>query len=140
MHQQQTFDDLNINPDMIKAVDTLLNGDSYMVSKPVRAGVTTSLIIAAEKKHKTMLYLAPTNKIIMETVVNAAKMANIENLSIRVPANKECSQLQKEISNNKILQQLPLSLPNCSKCNNLIECRVKDILYHPEAHLKLSPT
>ena len=83
--RQQTIEDYLYNPDIIKAAGKLLGSGSYAVSKPVRAGFTTSAILAAQKAGLTVLFLAPTNAIIKDTVGKVAR----KDSSVRVPANIE---------------------------------------------------
>ena len=128
--RQQTLDDLSLNQNIIKAAGELLKSGSYAVSKPVRAGFTTSAIIAAQRAGIPVLYLAPTNAIIMDTVKKVAEQEN----SVRVPANSECPLLRKEIKEHPLLGFLPLPLPDCDKCT-IPGCRIMEILAHDKPGL-----
>lgn len=93
-----------------------------MVSKPIRAGMTTSTIMACERRGWPVLALAPTRRILQETVANAASKA------VRIPGNSECPLIEPDLKKNPILRQLPLTLPNCQKCRESEWCDVLAIL------------
>ena len=57
--RQQTLEDCFYNQDIIKAVSELLESGSYAVSKPVRAGFTTSAIIAAQRAGRLVISNRP---------------------------------------------------------------------------------
>jgi len=132
MKRQTTFTDLSIREDVVNAAGALL-GNDVVVSKPVRAGVTTSLIIAAARGNLKVVYVAPTNRIIKETVKNAADLAGTK--PIRIPANTECPKVKDNIAKCEILGQLPMMLPNCDKCDNLPGCQVKAIMHEENPNL-----
>lgn len=119
-------DEPKYNPDIIKAAEKILHSD-YAISKPVRAGFTTSVIIAAHRAHIPILYLAPTNKIIKDTVKKAAEQGEC----IRVPANRECRRLQEQIKEFPFLKNLPLPLPDCDECPFAEDCDLLDIEKEP---------
>jgi len=121
---QQTLEDCFYNQDIIKAVGELLKSGSYAVSKPVRAGFTTSAIIAAQRAGIPVLFLAPTNAILKDTVKKVAKV----DASVRIPANIECQILQEKAKNHPLLRSVPLVLPDCRDCPYKATCTVIDIL------------
>lgn len=121
---QQTLEDCFYNKEIIKAVGELLESGSYAVSKPVRAGFTTSAIIAAQRAGISVLFLAPTNAILKETVKKVAKV----DASVRIPANIECQILQEKARNHPLLRSVPLVLPDCRDCPYKASCTVIDIL------------
>lgn len=122
--RQQTIEDYLYNPDIIKAVGKLLGSGSYAVSKPVRAGFTTSAILAAQKAGLTVLFLAPTNAIIKDTVGKVAR----KDSSVRVPANIECQILKEKAAIHPLLRYVPLPLPDCHECPHRPSCTVLDII------------
>lgn len=122
--RQQTLEDCFYNQDIIKAVGELLESGSYAVSKPVRAGFTTSAIIAAQRAGIPVLFLAPTNAILKDTVKKVAKV----DASVRIPANIECQILQEKAKNHPLLRSVPLVLPDCRDCPYKATCTVIDIL------------
>lgn len=63
--------------------DILLGGDSVVIKKATRAGVTTSLIAMTKLVAKKMLVVTPTNRIGEKTIPNALKIAK-ESLGIDV--------------------------------------------------------
>lgn len=97
------------------------------VSKPVRGGFTTSAVYAAEEMGKRLLCIAPTTRILKETV-GAASGGE----AVRVPGNVECLLLTEEIREFPILADLPLSLPDCSKCPGYDGCAITEILRRPD--------
>lgn len=122
--RQQTIEDYLYNPDIIKAVGKLLGSGSYAVSKPVRAGFTTSAILAAQRAGLTVLFLAPTNAIIKDTVGKVAR----KDSSVRVPANIECQILKEKAAIHPLLRYVPLPLPDCQDCPHRPSCTVLDII------------
>jgi hypothetical protein len=122
--RQQTLDDLSLNQEIIKAAGELLKSGSYAVSKPVRAGFTTSAIIAAQRAGVPILLLDPTNAILKDTVKKAAK----EEISVRVPANIECQILKEKARVHPLLNCVPMPLPDCHECPYMETCTVLDVL------------
>ena len=122
--RQQTIEDYLYNPDIIKAAGKLLGSGSYAVSKPVRAGFTTSAILAAQRAGLTVLFLAPTNAIIKDTVGKVAR----KDSSVRVPANIECQILKEKAAIHPLLRYVPLPLPDCQDCPHRPSCTVLDII------------
>jgi hypothetical protein len=111
---------------LIQAASQILELGSCAVSKPIRAGFTTSCIFACEQKGLKLLVVAPTSRILKETVSNAS----ID--PIRIPANNECPALKEEIKVYPILKQLPAFLPDCTKCRAKTWCEVRQILREDE--------
>ena len=106
--------------DVMKVIQN--NPQGSVVSKPVRYGFTTSAILAADALDKCILIVAPTNKIIKETVFNANGAA------IRICGNAECMRLAEELEDNPILKSLPVMLPNCYKCKLYKNCKLVDLV------------
>jgi hypothetical protein len=119
---QTKLHDLSRDERLVLAASALIGKGSCAVAKPVRAGFTTSAIMACEEKGWRLLVLAPTNRILKETVSKASGTA------IRVPGNNECHQLQAAIIKNPVLKQLPLPLPDCDKCTLSKRCPVLEII------------
>jgi hypothetical protein len=107
---------------LIGAVKAIIEQGSCAVAKPVRAGFTTSCIHACKERNERLLILAPTGRILKETVSNASPG------NIRIPGNVECPMIQESISDNPTLGKLPLFLPNCDECNDSEWCDVRAIL------------
>jgi hypothetical protein len=107
---------------LIDAVKAIIDQGSCTVAKPVRAGFTTSCIHACKERNERLLILAPTSRILSETVSNASPG------NIRIPGNVECPMIQESVRSNPILGQLPLFLPNCDECNASEWCDVREIL------------
>lgn len=102
-------------------------GGAVAVSKTIRAGFTTSSVYAVEEMGKRLLCIQPTTRIIKETV-GAASGGD----AVRVPGNGECLLLSEEIEECPILADLPLSLPDCSKCPGYDGCAITEILRRPD--------
>jgi hypothetical protein len=119
---QTRLSDLTYDQRLVKAAEDIIESGSCTVAKPVRAGFTTSAILACEKNGWHLLVLAPTNRILKETVSKASGTA------IRVPGNSECQKLQQEISDNPVLKQLPLPLPECDLCELRNRCKLLEII------------
>jgi hypothetical protein len=92
------------------------------VAKPVRAGFTTSCIHACKERNERLLILAPTGRILKETVSSASPG------NIRIPGNIECPFIQESVRDNQVLAKLPLFLPDCDQCNASEWCDVREIL------------
>jgi hypothetical protein len=120
--RQARLSDLANDPRLIQAAEQIIAQGSCMVSKPVRAGMTTSTILACERKGLSVLVLAPTRRILLETVANAA--CNV----VRIPGNAECPLVEPDLQKNLILRQLPIPLPKCEECEGAAWCEVLAIL------------
>jgi len=96
------------------------------VSKPVRGGFTTSIVIAARTMNKSVVCISPTRRILNETVDFAAS-----GNAVRVPGNVECRILEQEIEEYPILADLPNTLPDCKTCEYFDSCPVTEILRVP---------
>lgn len=120
--RQGRLRDLSCNQQLVKAAEEIIESGSCAVSKPIRAGMTTSTVLACERRGWLLLMLAPTRRILQETVTKAASNA------VRIPGNSECPLIEPDLRKNPILRQLPLTLPNCQKCNESGWCEVLEIL------------
>jgi hypothetical protein len=108
---------------LIRTAHDIIEKGSCAVSKPIRAGFTSSAIMACEMNGRRTLVLEPTGRILKETMLKATG-----NRAIRVPGNQECPMNQKEIQDYPILAQIPLGLEDCSACPALSYCPVLEIL------------
>lgn len=120
--RQQKLTDLSFDQRLIKAAEDIIKSGSRAVSKPIRAGMTTSTVMACERHGWPLLVLAPTRRILQETVAKASSEA------VRIPGNSECPLIEPDLKKNPILRQLPLTLPDCQKCNESRWCEVLAIL------------
>ena len=128
--RQARLNDLACDQRLINAADAIIEQGSCAVSKPVRAGMTTSTIMACERRGQRVLALAPTRRILQETVGNAAA-----GQAVRIPGNSECPLIEPDLKKNPILRQLPLTLPNCQKCSESDWCEVLAILRAKDPHV-----
>jgi hypothetical protein len=101
----------------------ILEAGDAILYKPTRAGFTTSAVYAALDIKKRTLFVAPTNRILKETIC-AAGMGN----SVQVLPNCFCLRLRDRIMEDRFLSQLPLLLPKCDECDELKRCPVTKIL------------
>ena len=101
----------------------IINGGSCKVHKATRSGFSTSAVLAAGGAGRKILFIAPTNRIIDETVHNAS-LGNF----VKVAPNFACLKLEDIIRIDKFLSKLPLPLPDCKECGNLGTCPVTEIL------------
>ncbi len=108
---------------LIRVAYDIIEKGSCAVSKPIRAGFTSSAIMACEMNGRRILVLEPTGRILKETMLKATG-----NKAVRVPGNQECPMNQKEIQDYPILTQIPLGLEDCSACPALSYCPVLEIL------------
>ena len=120
--RQQRLTDLSCDQRLVRAAEEIIGSGSCAVCKPIRAGMTTSTVLACERRGWTLLALAPTRRILTETVSKASSNA------VRIPGNSECPLIEPDLKKNPILRQLPLTLPNCHKCNASDWCEVLAIL------------
>ena len=125
---QSKLNKFGIDERLVQEVNKIIEAGSSIVSKPVRAGFTTSVIYACEQESKKLLILAPTKRILRETVSGAAS----EGLII-IPGNSECPEIMIQTREHPILKQLPISLPNCKKCKAFEKCHVTDIVRRDDA-------
>ena len=61
---KERLTDLSCNKDLVRAAEKIIESGSCAVSKPIRAGMTTSTVIACERRGRTLLALAPTRRIL----------------------------------------------------------------------------
>lgn len=120
--RQERLTDLSRNKDRVRAAEEIIESGDCAVSKPIRAGMTTSAVMACERRGWPLLALAPTRRILQETIAKASSGA------VRIPGNSECPLIEPDLKKNPILRQLPLTLPNCQKCNESGWCEVLAIL------------
>lgn len=109
------------------AILEAVGSGAVAVSKPIRAGLTTSSVLAAREMGKRIICIAPTTRILNETVARASG-----GRAVRVPGNHECPILAEEIAEFPILKDLPLSLPDCEKCPGNGGCAITEILRRPD--------
>jgi hypothetical protein len=120
--RQERLTDLSCDQRLVHAAEEIIETGSCAVSKPIRAGMTTSAVMACEKRGWRLLAMAPTRRILKETVSKASSNA------VRIPGNSECPLIKEDLKKNPILAQLPLTLPNCENCNASKWCEVRAIL------------
>ncbi len=120
--RQGKLTDFSCDQRLVRAAEEIIESGSCAVSKPIRAGMTTSTVMACERRGWTLLALAPTRRILQETVAKASSNA------VRIPGNSECPLIELDLKKNPILRQLPLTLPNCQKCSASEWCDVLAIL------------
>ena len=120
--RQERLSDLSCDQRLVRAAEAIIESGSCAVSKPIRAGMTTSTVMACERRGWPLLALAPTRRILTETVSKASSNA------VRIPGNSECSLIEPDVRKTPILAQLPLTLPDCEKCQENDECEVRAIL------------
>ena len=120
--RQERLTDLSYDQRLVRAAEEIIESGSCAVSKPIRAGMTTSTVMACERRGWPLLMLAPTRRILQETVERAS------NGAVRIPGNSECPLIEPDLKKNPILRQLPLALPDCQKCNNSEWCEVLAIV------------
>ena len=114
---------------LIETAKVILKMGSVAVSKPVRAGFTTSAVMACEQEGRRLLIVAPTRRILKETIKDASSE------TVRIPGNSECPRFAEDLKKHPILYKLPLTLPNCEKCNLSSWCEIRDILRNPDPRI-----
>ena len=119
---QGKITDFSCDQRRVRAAEEIIESGSCAVSKPIRAGMTTSTVMACEQRGWPLLVLAPTRRILQETVAKASSGA------VRIPGNSECPLIEPDLKKNPILRQLPLNLPDCRKCSASERCEVLAIL------------
>jgi len=121
----------NIDESRVQHASKYLDGSDYIVHKGTRAGFTTSFAIAAGRSSKKVLALAPTTRIISETI-DAACDDNV-----RIYGNSACKYNREEIKKFPLLAHLPMVIPkNCGKCKHADGCCILDIKRNPGAQMK----
>lgn len=97
---------------------------TYNVVKTTRAGFTTNCILSALFKNKKILLVAPTNKILYETISKAYDIYNevtgdFKKLIRPIPNNKDgCSCVVNKLKQYPQLSYLPfLSSEDCKNCS-----------------------
>ena len=54
---------------------------------------------------------------------------------MRIPGNSECPRFAEDLKKHPILYKLPLTLPNCEKCNLSSGCEIREILRNPDPRI-----
>jgi hypothetical protein len=133
------FSQLNSSPDI--DIRSKIIGDfysecpsgNYIGFKTTRSGVTTSLVAKSLRNNETFLFIAPTNKIIDETVIRDAVEYSgrvLQDINIiHIPANHKCKFNKEQIEECPDLAKLPVLplIKDCEKCNE-INCANSRIL------------
>lgn len=120
---QTKFGELGYDKRLISKAEKIIGQGSCGVVKVVRAGFTTSAILACERQNWKLLVLEPTKRILEETVKKATS-GNV----VRVPGNHECPRLQEMMERYPVLKSLPMNLPDCDSCIEAGSCEVLEIL------------
>ena len=118
-----TIGQLEIDERRVAIAKKIIEGGDSKVYKATRSGFSTSAIIAAFKSRKKILVIAPTNRILKETV----KKASYGN-SVQVFPNCFCLKRREQVDQDRFLTQLPFPLPKCEECANYSHCPVTKIL------------
>lgn len=126
---QSTFDkyfpDLfgEIDPLRLDAAKKIMDCGTFKVYKSTRSGLSSSAVMATVKNAKKILVIAPTRRILEETVRNAS-FGN----SVQVLPNCFCLKQRDQIEQDGFLTRLPFPLPKCEECGNINRCPVTKIL------------
>jgi hypothetical protein len=112
-----------MDPERVSAARKILDGGSAKVHKSTRSGFTLSAVFAAKEAGKRILCLAPTHRILNETIKK-----ELPDITESVLPNCYCLKLQDMVKEDKFLAKLPLPLPNCEKCSDKYFCPVTQIL------------
>ena len=107
----------------LAAAKKIIDGGTYKVYKSTRSGFSTSAIMAAVKSGMNILVIAPTKRILEETVRNAS-FGN----SVQVLPNCFCLNQREKIEQDRFLTKLPFPLPRCETCGSINRCPVTKIL------------
>jgi hypothetical protein len=119
----------SINEQRVELTAAFLDGKDHVIHKTTRAGFTTSFVKAASRSDKRVLLIAPTRKIISDTM---GKTADI----VRIYGNAKCIYNQEAISKEPLLAELPLSIPEkCEGCKHAEDCPILDIERDPDAQM-----
>jgi hypothetical protein len=84
--RQGKLTDFSCDQRLVRAAEEIIESGSCAVSKPIRAGMTTSTVMACERRGWTLLALAPTRRILTETVSKAS--SNAVRVPQRMPINR----------------------------------------------------
>ena len=114
-----------IDSDRVDAVDVILDQGDTAVYKVPRAGFTTSVIIAAQRRGLKILIVSPTRKIASSTV--EGKVGIVGGVYCNVPGNQSCKFVQQMIKEDRFLKEMPIPKEDCSKCNDYLTCPVTEI-------------
>jgi hypothetical protein len=107
----------------VAAAKRIIESGTSKVYKPTRSGFSTSAIIAAINSGKKILVIAPTNRILEETVLKASF-----GTSVQILPNCFCLRRREQVEQDRFLTQLPFPLPKCENCSNYKHCPVTKIL------------
>jgi hypothetical protein len=107
----------------VAAAKRIIESGTCKVYKPTRSGFSTSAVIAAINSGKKILVIAPTNRILEETV----RKASYGN-SVHVLPNCFCLRRREQVKQDRFLTKLPFPLPKCEDCTRYSFCPVTEIL------------
>lgn len=121
--EMASFEKYSKDPRLIEETRRIINGGSAKIHKSTRTGFTTSAVIAAMDEGKSLLCIAPTNRILQETLNEASGDS-----AIIISANHNCPDIQDIIGNDRFLEKLPIHLENCDECIRKGHCPVTDVI------------
>lgn len=100
-----------LNEALIKEADKIIAQLGHLkVTKATRAGLTTSLVIAAERRGLKTLMVQPTKRISNDTI------ARISTKWVDIPGHDQCKMLKEKMDSDPIFAKIPLPLPDCKEC------------------------
>ena len=113
----------DIDPQRVAAAKKVLENGTSKVHKSTRSGLSTSAVIAGAMSGERILFVAPTNRILNQTVSDAS-LGNL----VQVLPNSFCLRLEESIKQDRFLAKLPTPLPKCEECQFFRACPVTEIL------------
>jgi len=123
-------ENISVNEQRIELAATFFDDKDHVVHKVTRAGFTTSFVKAASRSEKRVLLIAPTRKIINDTMGGTADI-------VRIYGNAKCYYNEEAISKEPLLAELPMSIPKkCNECKYADDCCILDIEREPDAQMK----
>jgi hypothetical protein len=104
---------LDIDQKRVEAADKILDLGDIALTKATRAGFTTSAIIAAERRGLKTLIVAPTRKILTDTVRETVE--KLGGILCDIPGHNMCYHVQEIYEKDPLLKQLPIPLKDCKQ-------------------------
>jgi hypothetical protein len=115
-----------IDADRVEAADKIIEMGKVAVCKPTRSGFTTSAVIAAERRGLKTLVVAPTRKILTETVRGTVVEAG--GIPCDIPGHNQCKFIREMIDKDPLLAELPLIFTDrCEGCEDYDKCPITEI-------------
>ena len=115
-----------IEADRVEAADKIIEMGNASITKPTRAGFTTSGVLAAERRRLKTLVVAPTRNILTKTVRETVEKWG--GVPCDIPGHGMCKYIQELTEDDPLLKELPIPIKDrCADCEEYETCPITEI-------------